>query len=361
MPRVATETRFGSHEVLHNKYSGSYCWRRPRPMLSCRLLTASAMLLLSLPARAARPRDAVLLDYVQSPAAAARCPTSDFLREEVHIRIGHDLFTPDALERLSVKVDRVDGAYRVTGELRSTAGDVTLADTFTSVECSTAIRSMAIMVAVRFTRLPEPCPVRQPPTADLVSPALAKPAPALVQPMPIPRRTPPPPERPSIRTGIASVFSTGTAPVVLGGVGWFIGVRWPKFSAALEGQALFAPSAELRSPRVHDSYHFLFVSASASGCAHGVWAFICTYVGWGSLSFGHATVNIDPDRTSRLGLGFRFGGERALTHSIALRAYFDAVLDPNPGVLKYAATTNLAIWHAPALSASAGFGPAMTF
>jgi hypothetical protein len=148
---------------------------------------------------------------------------------------------------------------------------------------------------------------------------------------------------------------------VLGGVGWFIGVRWPRFSAALEGQALFAPSAELRSARVHDGYHFLFASASASGCVHGAWAFACTQVGWGLLSFGHVTLNIDPDRTSRLGLGFRFGGELALTHAVALRAYVDVVLDPNPGVLKYATTRDPAIWHTPVLSASMGFGPVMTF
>src|SRR5512132_3898595 len=146
-------------------------------MLSCRLLIAASLLSLSLPARAARPRDAVLLDYVQSSAAAARCPTSDFLREEVHIRIGHDLFTPDAPERLTVMVDRVHEGYRVTGELRSRTGDITLADDFTAADCSAAIRSLAIMVAVRFTHLPEPCPVHQPPTADVTSPALTRPIP----------------------------------------------------------------------------------------------------------------------------------------------------------------------------------------
>lgn len=321
------------------------------------------MLLLSLPARAARPRDAVSLDYVQSSVAAARCPTSDFLREEVHIRIGHDLFTPDAAERLTVEVDRVGGAYRVTGELRSKTGDVTLADTFTAEDCSTAIRSLAIIVAVRFTHLPEPCPVCPPPTTDQASPTLARPTPPPEQPKPTPApaHLTPSRELPSIRAGIASAFAIGAAPVVLGGVGWFIGVRWPRFSAAIEGQALFAPSAEIRSPRVQVDYHFLFTSASASGCVHGAWVFACMQAGWGSLSFQHATLNIDPDRTSRLGLGFRFGGERAVTHTIALRAYVDAVLDTNPGVLKYVTTTDPTIWHTPALSASVGLGPVMTF
>lgn len=331
-------------------------------MLSCHLLTASAMLLLSLPARAARPRDAISLDYLPSPAAATRCPEADFLREEVQIRIGHDLFTPDAPERLTVTVDRVDGVYRVTGELRSGTGDVTLTNTFTELECSTAIRSLAIIVAVRFTRLPEPCPICPPPLADLASPVLARPTSPLVQSKPAPAPPLlPSPEGPSIRAGISSAFSIGAAPVVLGGVGWFIGVRWPRFSAALEGQALFAPSAELRSARVQDGYNFLFAAVSASGCVHGAWAFACTHVGWGSLSFGHSTLSLDPDRTSRLGLGFRFGGERALTHAVALRAYIDAVFDPNPGVLKYTTTRVQAIWHTPIISASVGFGPVMTF
>lgn len=325
-------------------------------MLSCRLLIAASMLSLSLPARAARPRDAVLLDYVQSPDAAARCPTPEFLREEVHIRIGHDLFTPDAPERLTVVVDRVHGGYRVTGELRSKAGDVTLADDFTAADCSAAIRSLAIMVAVRFTRLPEPCPVCQPPTADVASPALAKPTPP-----PVPPMLTPPSEFPSIRAGIAAALSIGAAPAVLGGAGWFVGVRWPRFSAAIEGQALFAPSAQLRAPRVYDKYHFLFASASASGCVHGAWAFACLQVRWGSLSFGHANLRFDPDHTSSLGFGFRFGAERALTQTIALRAYVDAVFGPNPAVLKYTTTTSATIWHTPPLSASVGFGPAMTF
>jgi hypothetical protein len=357
MTNVATETRFDTHEVLHIKYFGSYGWLGPSPMLSCRLLIAASMLSLSLPARAARPRDAVLLDYAQSPDAAARCPTSDFLREEVHIRIGHDLFTPDAPQRLTVVVDRVHGGYHVTGELRSKTGDVTLADDFTAEDCSAAIRSLAIMVAVRFTHLPEPCPVCQPPTTAVTTPALAKPAPP-----PVPPTLPPPPsQRLLLRAGVASTLAIGAAPVVLGGAGWFVGIRWPRFSAAIEGQALFAPSADLRRPRVQDDYHFLFASASASGCVHGAWVFVCLQVGWSSLSLGHATLEIDPDHLSRATFGFRFGGERALTRTLALRAYTEASFGTSYNSLKYLAKTSYTVWHNSILIGSVSIGPVMTF
>jgi hypothetical protein len=281
----------------------------------------------------------------------------------VHVRIGHDLFTPDAAERLTVEVDRVGGAYRVTGELRSKTGDVTLADTFTAEDCSTAIRSLAIIVAVRFTHLPEPCPVCPPPTTDQASPTLAKPIspPEQPKPTPAPVHLSPSREPPSIQAGIASVFAIGASPVVLGGVGWFIGVRWPRFSAALEGQALFAPSVEIRATSVHDDYHFFLASASASACVHGAWLFVCLQAGWGSLSFEHTTQVIDPNYLSRSSFGFRFGAERALTRTLAVRAYADASFDPISNNLKHLTDPSYIIWHKSNLSGSVGIGPVITF
>ncbi|MEO5731318.1 MAG: hypothetical protein ABIV93_30265 [Byssovorax sp.] len=252
--------------------------------------------------------------------------------------------------------------YRVTGELRSGTGDVTLTNTFSELECSTAIRSLAIIVAVRFTRLPEPCPICPPPLVDPASPALSRPVSSLVQPTPTPAPPlPPSPAGPSFRAGISSVFALGAAPVVLGGIGWFIDARWPRFSVALEGQALFAPSAELPTPRMQDGYHFFFATALASGCVHGAWAFACMQVRWHSISFGHSDLSIELDHTSTFGFGFRFGGERALTHAVALRAYIDGVFDTNPASFTHVMRRNESRWHTPIVSASLGFGPVMTF
>lgn len=328
-------------------------------MLACRSLIASSMLLLlSLPARAARPPDAVALDYQPSPAAAARCPAADFLKEEVQIRIGHDLFDPGAPSGLTVTIDRVNGAYRVTGELRADDGRVTLADTFTEVECGTAIRSLAITVAIHFTRVPEPC-LPLPPAAPPSTPAtpLSSPAPRL-RPAAPPRGIP---ERPRVQVGIAAAFSMGTAPVVVGGASWFLGVRWPGFSTALEGRALFAPSGAIEGARVRDGYRFLVADLAASGCVHPTWAFACLQIAWGSLSVSNPAVNIDPNRVSHLGFGFRFGGERALTRALALRAYTDALFDFGPGDLRYLMSGARVVWHKPTFSGAVGFGPVMTF
>lgn len=322
-------------------------------MVVCRLLTASAMLLLSVPARAARPHSAIALDYVPSVATAARCPSADFLREEVQIRIGYDLFQTAASPRLTVKIDQARGEFRVTGELRSKPGDITFASSFTEVECSAAIRSLAIAVAIHFTRTPEACALAPPPTQ--ASAALAPPV------VPKAPRSPVLPERPRVQIGIASVLSVGSAPIVTGGAAWLVGVRWASFSASLEGQALFAPAASLAGPRFQRGYRFLVAAVTASGCAHPAWAFACFQVQWGSLSFGNSAVDVDPNHLSRLGLSFRFGGERALTRAVALRAYLETLFNPSPGNLRSLTASSRVIWHEPIFSGSLGLGPVITF
>ena len=311
------------------------------------------MLLLSAPARAARPHAAVALDYLPRAAIAARCPSASFLREEVQIRIGYDLFQPGASPRLAVKIARVDGAYRVSGELRSEPGTVAFAGTFADVECSAAIRSLAIAVAIHFTQAPESCAPPRP--QEPPSPRVAPPAP------PAPRRAPVLPAQPRAQIGLVATFSLGSAPVVVGGATWHLGARWAGFSAALEGRALFAPSANLPGPRVQEGYRFLLAAVAASGCVHPTWAFACFQMEWRSLAISNARIDIDPDHLSRLGLGFRFGGERAITRSVALRAFVEATFNPGAGNLRTRTPSAPAIWHEPVLSASLGFGPTLTF
>jgi hypothetical protein len=324
-------------------------------MIVCRLLTASAMLLLSIPARAARPHDAVALEYRPSAATAARCPAADFLREEVQIRIGYDLFQPEASPRLTVKIDRFDHEYRVTGELRSEAGSVALTDTFTEVECGAALRSLAIAVAIRYTRPPEACPLPRPTAPVPACGAIAPP------PVKATQRPPESPDRARLQMGIASTFSVGSAPVVVGGAAWFLGARWDGFSAAVEGQALFASSTDILRASSLEGYQLLATNISASGCIHPTWAFACAQMEWGSLSFYSTAVSVDPNRVSHLGLGFRFGGERRLTRAIALRAYVDTLFDLTSGTLRTLITGPHAVWHKPAFSGALGFGPTITF
>lgn len=324
-------------------------------MVACRLLLASAMLLLSVPARASRPHDAIALSYLPSSDTASGCPAASFLREEVEKRLGYDLFEPAATPRLTVTIDRLDSDYRVTGELRSDGGDVTLTSTFTEGECGVAVRSLAVAVAIRFTHLPSTCPLPAAPAPAPACDARAK-GPANTAPRPV---TLPEPTR--VQMGIASAFSIGSAPVVVGGAAWFLGARRGGFSAALEGRALLASATDILGPRVRDGYHFLVAGVAASACVHPGWAFACVQLGWGSLSSSNGAVDIDPDRVTHVGFGFRFGGERALTRTIALRAYVDTLFELSPGNLRTRTAGAPVVWHKPAFSGAMGLGPVITF
>src|SRR5512132_2189549 len=113
----------------------------------------SAVLLLALPARAGRPRDAVTLTYHPSRATVALCPSAEYLETEVFVRLGYELFQEAAPERLTVEVARVNGLFRATAELRDAEGKVTSSDTFHAVDCTLAVHSVAVVVAIYFTRL----------------------------------------------------------------------------------------------------------------------------------------------------------------------------------------------------------------
>ncbi|MEP7124901.1 MAG: hypothetical protein ABJE95_28490 [Byssovorax sp.] len=319
-------------------------------MVRCRLLLAIAMLLLSVPARAARPHAAVALEYSPGATSAARCPAATVLREEVQIRIGYDLFQPGAQPRLAVKIDRASGRYRVRAELRSEPDRVAFAGTFAEVDCGAAIRSLAIAVAIHFTRAPESC----------ASPAPLENARSAVPPPP-PPRAPAPPERIHAQMGIASTLAVGSAPVVVGGAAWLLGARWAGFSASLEGRALFAPSASLPGPRSQVGYHILVAAVAVAACVHPSWAFACSRVEWTSVAISNTTLDIDPNHLSRLGIGFRFGGERTLTRSVALRAFVETSFNPSSSSLRTQTPSAPAIWREPILSASLGVGPVVTF
>jgi hypothetical protein len=72
-------------------------------------------------------------------------------------------------------------------------------------------------------------------------------------------------------------------------------------------------------------------------------------------------MNIDPDRMILAGLRFRLGVEHAITRSIALRAYADAMEQLGWGELVQGVKLPRALWDPPPFNVSLGFGPVYTF
>lgn len=329
-------------------------------MLLRLLLLVSALLLVVLPARAERPDDAVTLEYLPSRATAALCPEADLLALEVMIRLGYELVQPTARDHLKVKIDRANGRFRSIGEIRDQDGNVTFTAAHSEIDCTAAVVSMAITVAIHFTRFPEP---PEPSPTSLVEPSPPGPPPA---PEPEPRSPPQPvppsplPERRLFQAGLASVFSTGTAPTIVGGVSGFVGVRWPSVTLALEGRALFAPSATIEQAAVRDGYRFTYTALSGSACYQPGWFFACARAEVGNLSFGNSSVKLSPTQMAILGLGARFGGDVKLTSWLALRMYVELLGQPLSGELT-SAEEKSTVWFQTGLSGSIGLGPVFTF
>jgi hypothetical protein len=332
------------------------------------LLVAATVLLVALPARAAHEHDAVTLTYLPSRGAVAACPEADYLANEVQVRLGYELFQPKGSKHLTVKIDRTSGGSRAVGEMVDDDGKVLFARTYPAMDCTFAVFSIAVGISIHYLEPAEPAsssPPQPTPTPSPVGappPEPVEPEPAELPPEPPPPVAAPVPERRRFQAGLASVFSIGTAPTVVGGVGGFLGVRWPSVSLALEGRALFAPAATLNQAKVRDGYHFTFAAISGSGCYHPAWTFVflCTRVEIGVLSFGNMKLNLSPANMTILGLGFRLGAERTLTSWLALRAVVDAVGQPLSGVLK-PDTGKPSLWSQTGLSGSIGLGPVFTF
>ena len=136
----------------------------------------------------------------------------------------------------------------------------------------------------------------------------------------VPGRAPPalpPPERLRFQAGLASVFSVGKAPVVLGGAGWFLGVRWRDFSASLEGRALFAPSAGVEDI----SLGYSFAGASGVTCLHYEWALACVRFELGTLFGSSFEGHMNPRHIPSSGVAIRIAGDRTITPALAVRPY----------------------------------------
>ncbi len=81
--------------------------------------------------------------------------SSDRQTREVHIRLRHALFQPSAPNHLTVKVDRANGRFCSIGEMRDDDGKVIFTRTYSEIDCTAAVVSMAIGVSIQFTRPPE--------------------------------------------------------------------------------------------------------------------------------------------------------------------------------------------------------------
>jgi hypothetical protein len=315
------------------------------------LLPTTAVLLIALPARAQdpqHPEDAVVLEYLPSPAVIKLCYPAEYFYDEIQVRLGFQLFQVTAPNHLTVKVDRVKDRFRSELELRDETGKVTLSNTFLERNCTAALRDVLVVIAVHFTRLPEPLPcVAEPlPPAPIVPPP---PAPVLlVSPVS-------PPDKPRYEGGLASIFTIGKAPVILGGVGLFLGLRWRDYSAAVEARALFAPSAGIEDTAMT----YFFVGASATACRHTEWALACLRVEAGSLYGSSAKSYTDPKHAPSSGLGVRLAKDWALTSSLAVRPYLEVLGATASSRVTVTARTE-AIWSSPTLSASIGLGFVMT-
>jgi hypothetical protein len=328
------------------------------------LLTASAVLLLALPARAEAPHDALTLTYLPSRVAAPLCPSAGFLALEVHVRLGYKLFQPSAPRHLTVKVERAsNGWFRSTGEISDDDGKVTFTDHYSEIDCTAALISMAISVTLEFAKPPEdpepsppaPLPLATNPPASL--PSSPPPLPSLPQPVMAPL---PVLERHRWQAGIASVFSIGVAPSVVGGVDWFFGVRWRSVSLALEGRALFAPVATIEHVTVSHGYNLSFITAGGAVYAHPAWFFVCARVEFGGLSVSKSGIDNDPVSLNIFDLGFRLGGDRVLTPWLALRAYGELLISPLHDTLRDTPSKPI-VWSQPRIAGSVGIGPVFTF
>jgi hypothetical protein len=333
----------------------------------------------------------VRLDYQRDPGAE-RCPKEQAFRDAAGANMitSAPLFAPDAAARLTVILRRRGYGYEGTATIYDAAG----AELWTralpppsyppSSNCSSLMKNLALSatneidpaVPVQLAPLPvappvakpSPCPVAVVPAVEACQQVTSPPEPPEPSPWPpapiappLSSPSPPLPEGPRFQAGLASVFAIGAAPSVVGGIGGFIGVRWPKVSLALEGRALFAPSATIAGAQVRDGYRFDFAALSGTGCYHPAsWAFVCGRAEGGSLSASKSGVTFTTNSARVVGFGIRFGSERTVTSWLAIRAYFEVLGEPS--ATRFGTTSgNLTFWNHPTVYGSVGLGPVFTF
>ncbi len=285
--------------------------------------------------------NAIALEYLRSPAAA-RCPGPDVLREQVAQRLRYDLFSADAAEHLALTLDRTNGRYRLTGELRDQAGHVVYTpEMIDDADCAEMVKNAAILLAAHYTG------------SRHVPPATA---PRALAPTPPSSTTPPaPPVR--LRFGLATVLAIGVAPTVVVGPAWLVGARFSNVSFEVEGRALFGPAFRASAVSLLASV----VTGSAATCVHARMLFGCARFELGALHFASATeLRIQPPTPVLTGFGARVGMDWPITKQLALRGYADLLTLATPVDLRLAKDNRL-LWGSVLLSPSCGVGVGTSF
>ncbi len=292
-------------------------------------------------------RDELKLDYQPSRTVMSVCPPAEYFYDEMQVRLGYKLFQVTAPNVLVVKVDRIKDRFQSSFDVYDATGTSILSNTFLERNCTAALRDVIVTIAIHYTRLPEP--VRC--VADPASPA---PSPPPTQTLPPPAPLPLP-ERLRVQAGLSLVFNIGKAPVIVGGADAFFGVRWRDISAAVEGRALFAPSAGIAGTSL--SYSFMAVSAAL--CGHVEWAFACLRAEAGVL-FGRSFEGYtEPNHVSSPGLALRLARDWAVTPKLAIRPYAELMVEGFTVRMISSERTD-ALWVSWPLSASIGIGMVMS-
>jgi hypothetical protein len=310
-----------------------------------RIPAALAVLLGAFPALAEpleeRPHAVIALEYLRRPAAA-RCPGPEVLRDQVAQRLRYDLFSAEAPERLALTIDRANGRYRLTGDLRDRHGRVVYApETIDDPDCAEVVKNAAILLAAHYTgpRQVLPAPAPPPPT-----------------PMPSPA-TPLPPPPVLLHFGLAGATAINIAPTVVVGPAWLVGARISNVSVELEGRALFAPPLHAGAVSLLASV----VTGSVAACLHAEILFGCARFELGALHFASAAeLRIEPPSPVLAGFGARAGAEWPLTKHVVLRGYADLLTLATPVQLRLAQNNRL-LWSSFLLSPSVGVGIGASF
>ena len=319
------------------------------------------------------------LDYRVAPGLRG-CLSRPDLRELLAGQLDYDAIRQDDspgqividLSRQGGKVQArlvVDGAgehWETTIDKASTCEDVTL-DALVNINAAVTVLILIPMQEKLSAPAPPEAPPAPPPPPP-PPPVAPPPCACTVAPPPLP-----PPPAPRVlpapfryELGLSAVFSAGTAPVVTGGVGWTVGVRWPQVSAAAEGRVLFSPPVVIEGYGTRDNYNFVYAAGSVVGCFYpwSAWVSVCIRGELGTLS---SSLNSPPGRlTGNLiplaGIGLRLGGERLLTRGLALRAYAEVLAEAQTGSLSVEKEGGIvALWPGSVVSGSIGIGPVMYF
>jgi hypothetical protein len=332
-------------------------------MIRLAFSTSLALCLVSVPARAdppvVEPVVSARLEYVVG-AGAESCPGERDLRDAVGLRLGRDPFTPEAPERLIVKLTGSGTTLYADVALYGAAGQGyggrQLVES--SGDCTRLLASVALTISLalapgRSSRA-EPLPTTR---------ELRAPAPEALPRRPAPRPTSPtstPPELPSspwrFEVSAGGGIAAGSAPDAAGGLAMGLAFGKDRWSFGLEARGYFPDS---RDASTGGSIAVSLISGAALPCYELAGPFFgCALVALGALRGEGTGVDVpQEDSTLFLGLGMRAGFNVPLFGRFALRVHGDAMWTPLTREMHLA---DQVVWTTPPGAVGAG-GEFVTF